>query len=458
MKKNILLTFMLFAFSALAQVNSDVLNEKKLYFSALHQFLLDSSKLEMISTEKEKVLEDLLSFTGIEVLENYKIKLISRFQNPSVLFFLAKIEFENKNYKRSIELTDQIFHTSVYKAEAIFYKILSQTRLGTDVTVLGDEINQCKKFAQEKGNKTETPILRQYHQQIYELCTVTYARSFFNKQEWTKSLDAYNQLSKKAYRWPSTLLEKAWINFHLENYNRSLGLLVTYKNPLLENFFIPESEYLTALNYFKLCLWDDSISVIDKFYAGYKEKTDVLQANLTAQKNSDKYFYNLMVMSPEERKTIHPFIHKLALQVQKQMRFIRDYDTMSKLEKEISSLEKSDLTDKDIRTKHVKSLQESLVSKINSYTKEEFFKMINSIYFVSEELFKLKLEILASQKDLMYKQKELVAKRSRGSFSQVKRTKLEHFWKFNGSFWADELGDYSFGLKSNCDLKRKSVE
>jgi hypothetical protein len=32
----------------------------------------------------------------------------------------------------------------------------------------------------------------------------------------------------------------------------------------------------------------------------------------------------------------------------------------------------------------------------------------------------------------------------------VKRSKFEYFWNFHGAFWADELGDYSLGLKSNC--------
>ena len=46
----------------------------------------------------------------------------------------------------------------------------------------------------------------------------------------------------------------------------------------------------------------------------------------------------------------------------------------SKLEKEISILESSDLSTKEIRLKHVRNLRDSLVSKINSYTKIEFFK------------------------------------------------------------------------------------
>ncbi len=453
------LILVLFCYSLNVFSQSSVeLYEKKYYFTSLHQFLLENSKSDFASTEKERTLEDLLSYTGVDVLNNYKSRLISKFQNSAVQMFNINKALEEKNYSSAIEIANQMHVTSQYKAEAIYNKIYALSLSGTDITTLASVVEECKLIASEKGRKTENQILKQYNHQIEEACIVWFARGFYNKKDWTRALEGYDKLSKKAYRWPLILLEKAWINFHLENYNRSLGLLVTYKNPLLENYFIPEVEYLTALNYYKLCLWDDSLQVIDNFYSEYKEKSDMLNANLMAEKNSQDYFYKLMILTPDERKLVHPFIHKLALQVQKQMRFILDYDIIKKIEKEISQIESSDLTDKLLKLKHLENLKESLVSKVNSYVKVDFFKKINNIYFVSEELFKLKLEILASKKDLIYKQKELIANRSRGSFENVKRSRFEQFWKFNGSFWADELGDYSFGLKSNCDLKRKSVE
>ena len=64
--------------------------------------------------------------------------------------------------------------------------------------------------------------------------------------------------------------------------------------------------------------------------------------------------------------------------------------------------------------------------------------------------FKIKLEILARKKDLIYSAKKLASSRARGDLSEVKRSRFELFWKFEGAFWADELGDYSFGLESNC--------
>ena len=32
----------------------------------------------------------------------------------------------------------------------------------------------------------------------------------------------------------------------------------------------------------------------------------------------------------------------------------------------------------------------------------------------------------------------------------LKRDSGQYLWDFNGEFWADELGDYVFSLKSSC--------
>jgi hypothetical protein len=70
---------------------------------------------------------------------------------------------------------------------------------------------------------------------------------------------------------------------------------------------------------------------------------------------------------------------------------------------------------------------------------------------MSYEMFNIKLEIMSKKRDLVYSSKKLISDRGRGSFDNVKRSSEQHFWTFDGAFWADELGEYSFGLKSNCE-------
>jgi hypothetical protein len=107
---------------------------------------------------------------------------------------------------------------------------------------------------------------------------------------------------------------------------------------------------------------------------------------------------------------------------------------------------------------HLSSVNQNMISKINYNAKTDIFNFLESVHFFSSELFKINLEIISKKKDLVYENKKLVADRSRGDYSNVNRTRFEHFWKFEGDFWADELGDYSLGLKSNCQTIRVEGE
>jgi hypothetical protein len=107
--------------------------------------------------------------------------------------------------------------------------------------------------------------------------------------------------------------------------------------------------------------------------------------------------------------------------------------------------------------KQLEAMKENLVGRINYHAKRDMFAFVTNVYGLSEELFKVKLEIISRKKDLVYASKRLVSDRGRGNFDQVKRSRFEAFWKFHGAFWADELGDFSFGLENNCATVRKEV-
>ena len=60
----------------------------------------------------------------------------------------------------------------------------------------------------------------------------------------------------------------------------------------------------------------------------------------------------------------------------------------------------------------------------------------------------IKLEVIRFKKRELYQLAN--NNRSRGDIVNLQRTDKQYFWDFNGEFWADELGDYVFTLKSEC--------
>lgn len=417
----------------------------------------DSADLEL--------LEELVLKTNVEALEDYDRGALSKMHVASVHFLLGREAWKEKKAKDAQKWLVNVPRWHRYYPEARLLLADMAADTGSDGAREAFE-EQCYEIAGKRADEVNSPLLKRYYTVLAEDCITIRARKLYKAGKFTEAIEAYARINKRAYKWPYLLLEKAWAFYNVQDYNRSLGLLVTYKSPLLESYFEPEAEVLTALSYFRLCLYDDSLVVIDQFYNNYKPRTEALEGMLNAHKGSQTHFFELMQLSPEQRRQLHPFIGQLAAQIGQRPRFALDQASLVKVKEESDRLAQvlQNLPSnhrargwmKD-SVAHLGAVKENLVGRINYHAKKDMFEFISNVYELSEELFKVKLEIISRKKDLVYGSKKLISDRGRGSFSQVKRSRFEQFWKFQGAFWADELGDFSFGLANNCSTVKKEA-
>ena len=277
------------------------------------------------------------------------------------------------------------------------------------------------------------------------------------EKKYKEALKYWNSIDKKSYIWPLTLIEKAWAYYYLKDYNRALGLLVTYKSPLLESYFIPEAEVLKALSYYRMCIYQDTDQVIKRFTEIYEPRSRKLKRILEKYRENDIYFFNLAVKSFDKLPK-DSFVRKLAISLFKNPRFERMLASYKAALNELKVIRGSKLRNKAVEN-YIKKSAFFVRRSINDYIKRNFFNFINEMHAYSGELFKINLEIFRSKKNLVKKDVDVdKASRKRGSLKHVKREEDQYFWKFYGGFWADELGGYSFGLKNQCQTVDKEGE
>ena len=435
---------------------SQKLEDKKYYFSALNEFFRETYSREVINDDLKR-LEDLLYYTGIELLEDYEPSLLLRYPTSSTRFILGRQALQQKNYKRALELFGKIHPDHRYYPEGKLLEAQVFDQQNNPKNRLSS-YEACQSSAEKNEGSAKSEKIKRYYRMVYEICLVNKARHHFKVEEYQESLDAYNKIPKQSYKWPYLLLEKAWVYYQMGDYNRALGLLTTYKSPLLDTYFFPEAEYLAALSYFRLCLYEDSLTIINQFYKEYRPRFQALESVLRQNKNSQNYFYNLMFKPGEELKKHEDFVKHIMTRMKKQTRFSLDFNAIFKINQEIKRIannEKPVIQERLIG--HLTQVKENMVNKINYNAKTDIFQFLEGVPFLSSELFKLNLEIISRKKDLIYGNKKLIADRSRGDYSNVKRSRFEYFWTFQGAFWADELGDYSLGLKSNCQTIRNQT-
>lgn len=461
MKFTILLTTFLFVAPVLAddapkKTLSQKLEDKKYYYSALNEFFRETYSREIINDDLKR-LEDLLYYTGIELLEDYEPSLLLKYPTSSTRFILARQSMNQKNYKRALELLNKVHPDHRYYPEGKLLEAQVYDRMNNAKERL-KSYQACQKSAEDQEKSGKTEKIKRYYRMVYEICLVNQARHHFKVEEYKESIDAYNKIPKQSYKWPYILLEKAWVYYQMGDFNRALGLLTTYKSPLMDTYFFPEAEYLAALSYFRLCLYQDTMTIINQYYQFYRPRFQALDAVLKQNRNSQNYFYNLMFKPGDELKKHEEFVKHIITRLKKQTRFSLDFNAIFKINQEMKRIARNEKPQVQERLlPHLAEVKENMVNKINYNAKTDIFQFLESVPFFSSELFKLNLEVISRKKDLIYANKKLIADRSRGDYSNVKRDKYEQFWKFQGEFWADELGDYSLGLKSNCQTIRQTT-
>lgn len=431
------------------------LYKSKYYFSSVvfaKEHLIEG---KTFSKEFENILEELVLKTGTMSFYGLDDKILSRYPSPSLSFILGLRRFNYKRYKGAITALQRVPETHRFSPEAKFM-------MGSAYNLVNDFGNAVKTYdsciakAADLEGQSNNKKLKRYFAIIRESCIIHKARILFKERKYEDALAAYDAIPKTSYRWPYILMEKAWSAYHLGNYNRVLGILVTYRSPLMTSYFFPEAEVLSSLSYFKLCLWGDSLKLIEQYYNVYRPHADALKGILVQNKNSHTYFLKMLLKPIKEMEGMNPFVRNLMTQVRKRVKFSLDLVNFQKAQNELKYVQK--LKDSPLKEKMEEAVNGSIAWRakhLNHYIKKQMFGFINDMHKFSYEMFNIKLEISSLQRDLVYSNKQLISDRSRGSLENVTRTDKEHFFVFNGEFWGDELGEYSFGLKSNCKRVRK---
>ena len=449
MKKLIAIIILASCSQAFATSVYDKLENKDFPYSALNVFIKKTGGRPLSSSESRS-FERLVSKTGVEILEDYNAGILESYATPSTHLILASKALKNREYSKVLDLTSKIPSGHPLYAESLLLSAQAHSannNYPAEISAYED----CASAAKSISDKE----LERYSRIVHETCLANKARRQFKAGNHNEALEAFNRFPKNSYLWPYMLYERAWLYFHKGDYNRALGLLVTYKAPLLDTYFFPEAEYLSALNYLKLCLWQDSSIIINQYYKIYRPRFYALEKILRENKNKPNYFFNLMIKQDGELKNEN-FVKQIVLRLRKQQRFVVGFHQIRAIDGEIKRILKNEKKEvQKILLPHLKHVKNNLIRKLDNHAKVDVFNFLKTVKFFSNEMFKMNLEIMSRKKDLVYENKKLIADRSRGDYSNVKRSRFEYFWKFEGAFWADELGDYSLGLKSNCETIKR---
>ena len=282
------------------------------YFTAL-DLIASQYKYTTPSKRIQSYIEKLVTQTGTHYFNTFTDLELRKLNIPTTDLIMAKRNLYLRKFGYTHKRLKRMPKDHRLYPEALLVKG-SAYLMDKKYTRALKTYKRCADVSSNWERKTEDKK-KNYFAILKETCIINAARIHFKQKDYKKAITNYENIPKRSFKWPYTLLEKAWSYYYTGNYNRSLGILLTYNSPLLESYFTPEAEVLKALNYFKLCLYEDALETIDNYYTQYTPRSNKLKSVITSQADKPFYFFDLMFSPISESEKESKFLRNLVTQM-----------------------------------------------------------------------------------------------------------------------------------------------
>lgn len=421
------------------------------YFSAIpwmKNFLVNNDRA--LDSELEYAFDKMISETGVRPFETLPENILARSRSGNIRYILAKRLFRKGNLEEAIE---QLSHVDSDHPAFPFVAHLKGTIYASlnNVKEAESQFKDCIRTSDRKASRADSRIQKEQYLLNRDYCVAGTGRVEFAGKHYKQAELNYLDIPKSSFVWPEILFEEAWNSYYLKNYNRTLGKLVSYKAPVFDFIFKPEVEVLKALSYMKMCLYDDAKKTADAFYTDLFNPSKELRSFLNSRGKDYKYYFALMADFEDGKSLPLNVLNPILKSVQKEGAFIEMKGALSSALAEYNQLrKKGDSSFRSVLMQNLKVVLDEYKTVIGAYVRSGLISKYGELFSAFQGMSFIKLEILAIKKERLYQSDEPAIGKKRGDVKYIERNDKQYFWTFNGEFWADELGDYVFALRSEC--------
>lgn len=333
------------------------------------------------------------------------------------------------------------------RSELLQLRATARVMLGAFAPAISD-FRECAKSASEGSD-------------LRNRCVAGEARTLYEQGNYPEADRVYDQVAKASLVWPDILFEQAWNSYRRSEFNRTLGKLVSYKSPALAFVYNPEIDVLRAQAYLALCLYNDANEGVNEFNSRYapvsdevKKLTDKLNTKLQAYYDQGKEaaLAPLGSMRPLHR-LMNRFVRSAAFQdwVRSERELSVELGNIKSFSSGGAPAEPGYGTFPQFLSKVLDFRLKAIREMGGAFVRNSLLDYHDELIAQFEKIAFIKLEMLRRFKEqLMTRKSSVGEERGRGNVAPVRRDD-QYFWSFNGEFWNDELGDYVFGLESECN-------
>jgi hypothetical protein len=296
---------------------------------------------------------------------------------------------------------------------------------------------------------------RLYDPELRELALLQLARIHYENRQNRYAIFYYGKMPWGGRSWLEGLWEASYAYYRIGDYEKTLGNLLTLQSPYFKDEYFPESYVLKAIVYYENCRYPEARLVLETFSTLYEPVYDEL-SRITSTPQPPQVYYDLIEQTQRGRGGgLSRKIMNLTFTDQNVLRLSESILEVER-EMDVGVGERK----KAFRESALaKRLGDSLTAEKAALVEEAGARARATLEYQRDGLRTLLAQALRIQIEVSRKEREaLEGSLAKGSQVEVVRDlKYSHavsdehlYWPYEGEFWRDELGTYSYTLTKGC--------
>ena len=290
--------------------------------------------------------------------------------------------------------------------------------------------------------------------ELRELAFLQLARIHYQNRQNRYAIFYYDKMPWGGESWLEGLWEESYAYYRVGDYEKTLGNLLTLQSPYFKDEYFPESYVLKAIVYYENCRYPEARLVLETLSGIYEPVFDEL-TRLTGTPQPASSYYDLVGLEHQGGSAVTRKIRKLAFTDQNVRRLVESVKEVEH-EMDVGIGERA----REIREAALgKRLVQQLTAEKAALVEEAGARSRATLEYERDGLRTMLAQALRIQIEVSRKEREaLEGSLAAGYQVDVVRdlkysyaVSDEHlYWPYEGEFWRDELGTFSYTLTRGC--------
>jgi len=292
---------------------------------------------------------------------------------------------------------------------------------------------------------------------VREQAFLQLARIHYEHKQNRYAIFYYDKMPWGGESWLEGLWESSYAHYRIGDYEKALGNLLTLQSPYFKDEWFPESWILKAIIYYENCRYPEARAILDEFHGGYEGILGELD-RITGQRSQPAAFYDLLEDAERGRAQGSAHLRRILKLALTDRDVKRLHDSILEVEGEMDrgiggrrEAFRGSALAKDLRSQ-LAAERGRMVDEAGARARGKLEYERDALKELLQQALRIKIEVSRQEREA------LEGALARGGQVNVLRdyrystaVSDEHlYWPYDGEFWRDELGTYTYTLTKGC--------